>query len=379
MSSDLICVAELDSFHFKKINPAFESVLGYTPREVLDKNFLDFIHPDDVEPTITQVEEILSRGEKVLNFANRYRCKDGSYRWLEWVTNPIPEENLSYSIARDITDQRRIQHELEQYRNHLEELVAVRTDELTTANQELQITSQHLATSNADLESFVYSVSHDLRAPLRGISGFAQILASRHRSDLNEQGKEYLDFVVGASSRMGALIDDLLDYARLGRSAVRNQPVDLHQILKDIQLDLKAKIKSTKGRINLEVPPGGINSDPALLKQILFNLIDNALTYILPNQPPEISINYQIEQDWVRIMVKDNGIGIPEQHHGKVFDIFQRLHPEHEYPGTGIGLALVKKAAALMDGQVNLESTPGQGSIFTITLPQSGKENQNEL
>ena len=276
---------------------------------------------------------------------------------------------MTFAIARDITEQRKNQQELELYRQHLEDLVAIRTNELTEANRELQSTSQRLATSNADLESFVYSVSHDLRAPLRGISGFAQILASRHRPDLNEQGKEYLDYVVQASSRMGSLIDDLLGYARLGRSAVRHQPIDMKQIVEEILQDLKVKINVTQARITVQDPPDPFISDPALLKQILINLFDNALTYTQEGTPPEISLAYQIDPDWIRISVEDNGIGIPHQYQEKVFDIFQRLHPEEDYPGTGIGLALVKKATALIDGQISLASRLATGSTFTISLP----------
>ncbi len=378
MSSDLICVADLASFTFKHINPSFSTVLGYPEHELLDKPFLDFVHPDDRESTIAVVEEKLSRGEKVISFTNRYRCADGSYRWLDWISHPIAEEGMTYAIARDITARRRTELELHQYRAHLEELVAERTEELQRTNLELQKTGEALQNALEDMEAFIYSVSHDLRAPLRGISGFAEILSRRHRASLNEQGQEYLDFVTQASSRMGLLIDELLNFARLGRKAVRREEIQLPELLEEVKSDLNAKVKETAGKITLLNQLSGFESDRALLKQILHNLLDNALTYHQPGVPPEVQISCWSENTSLLISVTDNGIGIPEEHQEKVFNIFQRLHPEEAYPGTGIGLALVRKAAAMLDGAVELQSAPGQGSQFTVRIPMMEEDNSHE-
>jgi len=378
MSSDLICVADLTSLTFKHINPSFTTVLGYPEQELLEKPFLDFVHPDDRESTIDIVEKKLELGEKVISFTNRYRCADGSYRWLDWISHPIPEEGMTYAIARDITAKRRTELELHQYRTHLEELVAERTEELKRSNLELKKTGEALQAALEDMEAFVYSVSHDLRAPLRGISGFAEILSRRHRASLNQQGQEYLDFVVQASSRMGQLIDELLNFARLGRKAVRREEIHLPELLEELESDLNAKVKGAGGKITLQNQLPDFESDRALLKQILHNLLDNALTYHQPEVPPEIKVNCRREDSYLLISITDNSIGIPEEHQDKVFDIFQRLHPEEEYPGTGIGLALVRKAAAMLDGAVDLQSTPGQGSQFTVRIPVLEKDTSHE-
>jgi signal transduction histidine kinase len=249
------------------------------------------------------------------------------------------------------------------------------SEDLQKSNQQLSQAASELSTANQELESFAYSVSHDLRAPLRGISGFAQILGDRHRTELNSEGQEYLDYILQASERMNNLINDLLQYARLGRKAVRQVPIDCQGILNQVVSDLEEKINQSGAEIQLEkkLPPIFL-SDQTLLKQILLNLLDNSLTYQKPDTVPEIQIRCRTEKQELVLEIEDNGIGIPEEHQEKVFDIFQRLHSAEEYPGTGIGLALVRKGVKMLGGKIDLTSTPGQGSIFRIYLPIPEKE-----
>lgn len=396
MSLDLICIADLKTFQFLEINPSFERVLGYSREEMLEQPILEFVHPDDQEATMAAVEEDLRAGKKLFSFINRYRCRNGSYRWLDWVSHPVPEEGITYAVARDITERREREAELEKYRLHLEELVNTRTEQLRErieqveklnrgmlnlsedlqkSNQQLSQAASELSAANEELESFAYSVSHDLRAPLRGISGFAQILGERHRKGLNSEGQEYLDYILQASERMNNLINDLLQYARLGRKAVRQVPINCQGVLSQVFSDLVEKINQTGAEIKLEkdLPPIFL-SDQTLLKQILFNLLDNSLTYQKPNAIPEIQIRCRTDHQELILEIEDNGIGIPEEHQEKVFDIFQRLHSPEEYPGTGIGLALVRKGVKMLGGNIYLTSTPGQGSIFRIHLPLPEKE-----
>jgi PAS domain S-box-containing protein len=387
MSHDLICIADLDTYTFTKVNPAFQEVLGYTPEELLEKPFLEFVHPEDREATTAVVEEQLKQGEKVLRFTNRYRTAEGDYRWLDWVSHPIPEDGFTYAIARDITDQIERERELAAYREHLEDLVDSRTEELKKRVQEVELlnvqmvdltrnlrrSNRELASANAELEAFVYSVSHDLRAPLRGISGFGHILAERHRENLNPEGQEYLDYIVQASSQMGVLIDDLLRYSRLGGKAIRRQEVDPQVIIQEVLQDLESKIRVSRAELSAEASSGPVRSNHTLLKQILLNLIDNALTYHEPSDAPRIEISCRVEDHSLHLSVSDQGIGIPEEHHEKIFNLFQRLHSAEEYPGTGIGLALVQKAVDLLEGEIDLESTSGKGSRFIVTLPLEGK------
>jgi PAS domain S-box-containing protein len=264
-------------------------------------------------------------------------------------------ELLASQVAIAIKNAR-LRTELEDYSKELEIRVQERTTQLQIANREL--------------ESFSYSVSHDLRAPLRAISGFSEILARRHRASLNEEGQHYLDNIVQASERMGHLIDDLLTYARLGRSRVRREPVSLASLLGEIARNMQAHLDKNHGTLNLSSDFPVVSGDQTLLSQVFTNLFENAFTYINPNLPPQVSVTWQSEEKQVVIKVSDNGIGIPLEYQEKIFNMFQRLHSEDKYPGTGIGLATVKKSVELLGGSVWVESKVGAGSTFFIRLPK---------
>lgn len=228
-----------------------------------------------------------------------------------------------------------------------------------------------LQTSNHELEAFSFSVSHDLRAPLRAISGFAEILAHRHRDNLNPEGQHYLDNVILASQRMSRLIDDLLAYSRLGRRALHIQPVALAGLIQELIGERAERIRMTGATLKIPSDLPEVSGDSTLLRQIFGNLLDNALLYHRPDLPPQIAIAWDQDQARITVRVSDQGIGIPAEYHQKIFEMFQRLHSEEDYPGTGIGLALVRKAVALLNGRIAVESAEQQGSIFSITLPRS--------
>jgi light-regulated signal transduction histidine kinase (bacteriophytochrome) len=227
--------------------------------------------------------------------------------------------------------------------------------------------------ANKDLESFAYSVSHDLRAPLRGIQGFSHILIDRHLESLDDEGKQYINYILQASTQMESLINDLLQYSRLGRKAVQYTNIDILPIIEAVLADLATLINDTEAKIILPQSYPIIRGDKTLLIQIFLNLIQNALTYNKPNLPPQIQISWRQESEYAIIQVADNGIGISEEFHGKIFTMFQRLHSEDNYPGTGIGLALVKKAVELLNGDVWVESDINQGSTFWVKLPVAKK------
>lgn len=247
---------------------------------------------------------------------------------------------------------------------------------IETLNRELETRvaerTAALTRSNAELEAFAYSVSHDLRVPLRAVSGFGDILKERYRAGLDAEGQHYLDNVNRAADHMNQLIDDLLQYSRIGRSAVNIHAVALAPLLRNISMRFESRL-AHGGRIEIAEPLATPLGDPHLIEQVVTNLIDNALKYQPAGQLPEVKISTREEGDNVLIHVADNGIGIAQEYRETIFKAFQRLHREDQYPGTGIGLAIAQKAALLMNGTLTVESgsasEPVKGSIFTLRLP----------
>ncbi len=238
----------------------------------------------------------------------------------------------------------------------LEQRVAERTAKLQEANK--------------DMEAFVYSVSHDLRAPLRAIHGFAEILVRRYAVEADPDAGRYMRNILQASDQMGRLIEDLLVYAQVGRRAVRSQAIDFGDLVSRVSQQLAGRIAATGASIQPPCDSPPMCGDATLLSQILTNLVDNALTYHKAGVPPYIAIGCRRQNEGICIWVRDNGIGIAPGCGDKIFNAFQRLHSHEDYPGSGIGLAIVKRAAELMGGKTKVDSMKGKGSTFSIWLPQ---------
>ena len=381
---------------FLDVNARMCEVVGYTRAELLKMTVTDLQAPTVKEAAGAIVRgEFARHGNSVFESLNVHR--DGRIIPVELCISQIyfQEESVYLVIMRDITRQKEAQNDLLRDQDHLEKLVEQRTHELQqriaesdslnrgminlmgdlqTAITQSNATAAQLVEANRELESFAYSVSHDLRAPLRSISGFAHILATRHRSNLDEQGQKYLDYVVQSGEQMGRLIEDLLAYSRMGRQAVRWIPLDCSEILTGVQSDLMAAIRDNEAVIHApdDWPP--LLGDRTLVYQIFLNLMDNAIKYRRPEIAPEIWLSFKLDEGFVTIEVRDNGQGIPSDYHEKAFDMFQRLHSQGDVSGTGIGLALVKKAALLMNGEIGLESKVNEGSTFRIKLPQVNDE-----
>jgi light-regulated signal transduction histidine kinase (bacteriophytochrome) len=244
-----------------------------------------------------------------------------------------------------------------------------RNVQLEQRTRELEERSAELEAANRQLESFSYSVSHDLRAPLRAISGFAQILSHRHRDSLNEQGQHFLNNIVEASAYMGRLIDDLLSYSRIGRSAIAMKPVSLGDLLADIVRRLQPKVAEADATLSVANDLPVVRGDATLLSQIFTNLLDNALTYRKSGLPLQVTIAWKRSGNDVVVSVADTGIGIAERHFDAIFNVFERLHSQDAFPGTGIGLAVVKKSVDIQGGAVWVTSSVGAGSTFHVRLP----------
>ncbi len=278
-----------------------------------------------------------------------------------WSDRPDAFGQDQLLIAAEVADhlavalqQARMREELERHAAELEARVAERTQELRQ--------------TNAELESFCYSVSHDLRAPLRAMQGFAQALLEDFGDRLEPAGREYADRVVSAARRMDLLIQDLLAYSRVSRSDLELSPVPLDSALREVLAQLHPAVAERQSRVEIEPLPS-VLAHRATLVQVLANLIANAIKFVEPGVTPRVRIHAERRGAQTRLWVEDNGIGIRRDHQERVFRVFERLHGEETYPGTGIGLAIVRKGMERMGGRVGVISDAGQGSRFWIELP----------
>jgi light-regulated signal transduction histidine kinase (bacteriophytochrome) len=250
---------------------------------------------------------------------------------------------------------------INQHRERLEKQVQERTQSLAQMTVELE-------RKNKELEQFAYVASHDLQEPLRTISSFLDLLSKQYAEHLDERAQKYMTFIVQASDRMKVLINDLLDYSRIGRKKEAAQ-VDLNKLIQEVLADLNKAITDAGAEIQVGKMPA-IKAYPTELKQVFQNLILNAIKFRKKDTPPKIEIAAERQNGEWKFMVRDNGIGIDPQHADRIFVIFQRLHTRNEYEGSGIGLSNCKKIAELHKGTIWVESTPGEGSSFFFTVKE---------
>jgi signal transduction histidine kinase len=272
--------------------------------------------------------------------------------------------SVTYAVARINAGEMRRSEELTDKINVvLEARVQERTVELAQRTAQLEERSQQL-------ESFSVSVSHDLRAPLRSISGFAQILLRRHREDLNEEGQHFLENIAESGIYMGRLIDDMLSYSRLGRQAVTLKSVNLAEVFTEVVRNLAPCAHALGATLTIPEDLPWVQGHSTLLVQIFTNLLENAVTYGKSAVPVTATVSWRVTNDDVIVSILDNGIGIAPQQFNEIFGVFKRLHSQNEYSGTGIGLAVVKKSVEMQNGKVWLDSTVGVGSTFHVQLPK---------
>jgi len=256
----------------------------------------------------------------------------------------ISEARLAFQVARNTEE--------------LEERVARRTGELEESYRQL--------------EAFAYSVAHDLRAPLRAMQGFATALADDYEGALDATGQDYAERIVEAGERLQLLIDDLLEYGRLTTEALDLGPVDLDAVVDEVLSQQDAALRESGAEVTVERPLGRVVGHASTLVQVAGNLVSNALKFVSPDVVPEVRIHSEEHDGTVRLRVDDNGIGIAPEHAERVFEVFERLHSRADFPGTGIGLAIVRKGVERMGGSVGVESEPGTGSRFRVDLPRAG-------
>ncbi|WP_409524714.1 ATP-binding protein [Nitrincola sp. MINF-07-Sa-05] len=333
-------------------------VWGYSTQDFLNGkiNFIDIIHPDDLDRIKQEAEGHLNSGPDDYRQEYRIARQDGEWIWVDdrtWLTrNELGEVTRIHGVLHDFTELKEAENQVALLVSDLEQRVEERTEKLAMANKEL--------------EAFSYSVSHDLKAPLRGIDGYSQLLQESYAELLDEEGKYFIENIRGGVKQMHQLIEDLLAYSRMERRSLEERLVNLNELVSEV-VDLQLVAENyPEVIVDVDVPPIQLLVDKDGLGLVLRNLLSNALKFTAGREQPEIVVAAHQEKERTLISVKDNGVGFDMKYHDRIFQIFQRLHRPEDYAGTGVGLALVSKAMQRMGGRVWAEGAVGKGAIFYL-------------
>ncbi len=340
---------------------------GYDRRVLLsgELDFASLIHPEDKDRIVAEVADYLANGPDEYRQEYRLRIADGSWIWLDdrtWLARDDEGRVTTISgVLLDISQQKQTEDALQaseealrRINAGLEARVAERTAQLQALNEEL--------------EGFSYSVSHDLKAPLRGIDGYSQILLDDYGSALGDEGRSLLANVRRGVAQMHALIEDLLAYSRMERQVLQSRPVELAGLVDNLLAGRAREIAEAGMEVHNCIPALSVRADRDGLALVVRNLLDNALKFSRNSRPPRVDIGARQEADKVLFWVRDNGVGFDMKYHDRMFEMFQRLHRAEDYAGTGVGLALVRKAMQRMGGRAWAEGSPGQGACFFLEL-----------
>jgi PAS domain S-box-containing protein len=339
MSQDLLCFAGFDGF-FKRVNDSWRRVLGYTAEELMAEPLLSHVHLEDREATIKELSA-LRAGGLMNSFEHRYRCKDGSYKWLLWTAIAKPDEEIIYAVVHDNTGRKLIEQQTQ--------------DTLRMRND------------------FVSFVTHQLRTPLSGIKWMLELAAGA--DDAGEK-TSYIQDAHESADRLVGLVNDLLDASRLesGKLRVTLEPVQLRALTDDVLEEVGTLIREKGHAVAVDSPSNlpAATSDAQLLRQVVMNLVSNAIKYT----PRHGRIEIRIGQDGrdLRWSIRDSGIGIPQASVARLFEKFFRADNAHtvDTEGTGLGLYLVRLIVERLGGTVSCESEEGCGTTFTLSLPLAG-------
>lgn len=470
LSPDVLCIVGFDGY-FKKANPSFCNMMGYTEEEILRKPYLDLIYPEDRHIAVNEFKS-LSEGKDLFAFDIRYMTKSGEPLWLSWTAAPIIEDGLIYAVAKNVDKAKQLEtlldrmyrlakvgawsydietqevtwsdvmydiHEVEKtykpsgdlsvnfYKNSLsqqkilsgatktmetgvpfsEELLIITAkgnekwikitgeaqiedgickriygsfqdiheiksseEKIRALNSELILQTKELKRSNEELEQFAYIASHDLQEPLRMVTSFLTQLEKKYESVLDEKARQYIHFAVDGAKRMRQIILDILEYSRVGRKEIKLEEVNLNEIIAEVISLNAVELDETGATIQFENLPS-VSYSKTGMRQLLQNLVGNALKYRKPDSKPVVSIRCFDEDEYWKLSVSDNGIGIKKEYFERIFIIFQRLHRRDEYSGTGMGLSICKKIVENHGGKIGLESECDTGSTFYFTIPKN--------
>jgi PAS domain S-box-containing protein len=350
LSMDLLCIVHLDG-RFQRVNPAFQTVLGFSEEHLLSMTVFDLLHPDDLANTVHEYQK-LAQGHPTQDMENRLRCQDGDYRWLAWSYFPVPEDGLLFGVGRDTTERRQ-----------LSEIIRLRAEELENANR---IKDEFLAT-----------MSHELRTPLTSILGWSRLLES---NQLTEKEKHRAVQIIQRNAEaQSKLIEDLLDVSRIitGKLKIEFQPVSFAAITESVVSSLRPVIDAKQLQLDaaIDLTAGATLGDPARLQQIVTNLLSNAIKFTPSGGRIEVSL--QRRDARVQLIVKDTGVGIDAEHLPHIFERFRQVDSSNvrAHGGLGLGLAIVEYLVRQQGGSVTAESEGvDKGATFTVEFPLTTSE-----
>jgi len=357
LSLDMLCIADFEG-NFQQLNPAWEHTLGYSRAELRAQPFIELVHPDDQESTLSEAKA-LAEGQVCLSFENRYRHREGGYRWLHWSASASPERGLIYAVARDVTDLKHIE-------------------------AQLRAAKEEAETASRTKSEFLANMSHELRTPLNSVIGFSAVLLENRAGNLGPADLQFLERIKDGGEHLLELINDVLDISKIeaGKLELAIDQVELESLVRATVPQFESLAGDKGVSLEVEAPDGAsakVEADPMRLKQVLLNLVGNAVKFT-PDGTVTVRVVVGSGGNAQAVEVEDTGIGIPADKLSRIFDSFQQAETStsRRFGGTGLGLTISRRLCRLMGFDLTAASIEGEGSTFRIELrPDSVPESDS--